>query len=616
MAVAVAVETGQGLPAPAPGSTTNTTTATTKSQRSAQDAQAQLGVATTNVVGRVMASMGKLPGGTALNFELCEDVSGGGVLSALPALMACGLLRHSSRYFQLPEGYYTLVNIFMLLGFMALNRVNTIEQLRRCPPGEWGKMLGLDRCPGVETLRKKIQHITASDDALESWSAELAKDWMAAESLEHSTGGLLYLVDGHVRVYHGSQTKLPKHHVARQRLCLRATTDYWVNQSGGIPVFKINQTVDPGMIEVLRTQIVPRLERDIPNQPTQEQLETDPNLPRFTIVFDREGYSPALFKELWKDKRIAAQTYRKGAYEDWSEDEFVPTQVKLKNGQNVTWKLAERGLLLGSKKADQSWVREVRKLSDRGHQISVLSTNFKLETANVASEQFGRWSQENFFRYASQSMDLDRLIDYQLTEVPDTMKVTNPRWRQLDGEVRRAAGELAKIKAAFGALMLEGEIAEGEVEGFLGKKIALKTELETRQEKLETLKNQRREEPRKVTMGELPEEDRFQSLNNRSKHFVDTIKIVAYRAETAMAQILAESMNAHHRDEVRGLARQIFATEANLRPDPEGGTLTVEIHSLSTPRDNAALENLCAELTETQTIYPGTTLRLIYKRVS
>jgi len=57
-----------------------------------------------------------------------------------------------------------------------------------------------------------------------------------------------------------------------------------------------------------------------------------------------------------------------------------------------------------------------------------------------------------------------------------------------------------------------------------------------------------------------------------------------------------------------------MATEANLRPDPEAGTLTVEIHSLSTPRDNTALEHLCAELIET--IYPGTKLRLIYKKVS
>ena len=42
----------------------------------------------------------------------------------------------------------------------------------------------------------------------------------------------------------------------------------------------------------------------------------------------------------------------------------------------------------------------------------------------------------------------------------------------------------------------------------------------------------------------------------------------------------------------------------------------MEIDSLSTPRDNTALEHFCAELTETQTIYPGTKLRLIYKKVS
>jgi hypothetical protein len=45
----------------------------------------------------------------------------------------------------------------------------------------------------------------------------------------------------------------------------------------------------------LREQIVPRLKADVPNQPTEEQLEADPLLSRFTIVFDREGYSTGIF---------------------------------------------------------------------------------------------------------------------------------------------------------------------------------------------------------------------------------------------------------------------------------------------------------------------------------
>ncbi|HRI72196.1 MAG TPA: hypothetical protein PK156_48515 [Polyangium sp.] len=75
--------------------------------------------------------------------------------------------------------------------------------------------------------------------------------------------GVLY-VDGHVRVYHGHQTKLPKHYVTRERLCLRATTDYWVNAMDGQPFFLVNKVVDPGLIDVLREDIIPRLVRDVP----------------------------------------------------------------------------------------------------------------------------------------------------------------------------------------------------------------------------------------------------------------------------------------------------------------------------------------------------------------
>ena len=64
--------------------------ASTKSQRSGEDAQGLMGVATTNVLDRVLASVGLLPGGVEVRFQSCEDVSRGGVLLGLPALMACG----------------------------------------------------------------------------------------------------------------------------------------------------------------------------------------------------------------------------------------------------------------------------------------------------------------------------------------------------------------------------------------------------------------------------------------------------------------------------------------------------------------------------------------------
>src|SRR5258708_39828440 len=93
------------------------------------------------------------------------------------------------------------------------------------------------------------------------------------------------------------------------------TTDYWINGLGGAPFFLLTQPVNPGLIAVLRQHIVPRLLAEAP-QPGIEALEADALLPRFTLIFDREGYSPDFFAEL-KAQRIAILSYHKFPGEKW-----------------------------------------------------------------------------------------------------------------------------------------------------------------------------------------------------------------------------------------------------------------------------------------------------------
>ena len=187
-----------------------------KSARSVEDASAATGMGTacTRVVERVLASLGKL-NGAPVRFEPCRDVSYGGVLCALPALMANGLLAKADTLLGKLHGYYTLAQMLILLGFLALARIRTIEQARQKAPGEFGRLLGLDRIPEVRCLRRKLDELCAGNGA-EQWAAELNRDWMQAEP---EAVGTLY-VDGHVRVYHGSLTKLPRKYVTRERLCL------------------------------------------------------------------------------------------------------------------------------------------------------------------------------------------------------------------------------------------------------------------------------------------------------------------------------------------------------------------------------------------------------------
>ena len=326
-----------------------------------------MGYATTRTWERVLAAVGKWAASAAVEFEASCDVAGGGVLAAMPALLAQGLLRRPSSY-RLPQGFYGIDSIFLLLALMALARIRSLEQLRYQAPGEWGKLLGLDRIPEVRTLREKVEILCRDLGRAGEWNAQLAKQWMVrADSTD-----LYFYCDGHVRVYHGDKTELPRHYVARQRLCLRATVDYWVNAMDGQPFLYINKAVDPGLIATLRNEVVPWLEQLAPKTAEQEQrLARDPRAHWFTLVFDREGYSPELFAALWA-KRIAIMTYQKVPPQDWPIEQFTTHPVELVGGHKTVMKLCERGARL----SNNLWVREIRKLTDSGHQTVMVTTNF------------------------------------------------------------------------------------------------------------------------------------------------------------------------------------------------------------------------------------------------
>jgi len=556
-----------------------------------------MGRGATNTVARMAASLG-VGEAVAVTFHAARDVPYGGVLLALPALLVSGLLRDVASYFQLPRGYYALPSLFLLQALMALARLKSLEDLRYCAPGEWGTLLGLDRIPEVRTLRAKLGYLAAHGQPRE-WSTRLCQDWLEATP-EHAE--VLY-IDGHVRVYHGHQTPLPRHYVARQRLCLRATTDYWVNALDGQPFLRVTKAVDPGLLQVLEQDLIPRLEQDLPALPSAAQLEADPLRHRFTLVFDREGYSPAFLRQL-KQRRIACLTYRKYPGEDWPGEEFHRYPVTLASGQSTEMKLAERGVLLG----DQVWVRELRKLTDSGHQTAILATDYQSELAPLAAAMFARWSQENFFKYMRQHYHLDRLVDYQTEPLPDTTRVVNPDCRRLDKQVRSTAAKLNRRLAKVGALTVSGDHASAT------ETAQLHAEITQLQAELQTLKGERHALDYHITLADLPNDARFDRLSTDRRQLVDTIKMIAYRAETAMAQTLRETLARH--DDARRLLRALYHTEADLLPDEQAGTLAVRLHPLANQSADEAVHHLCAELNATETVFPGTQLRLVYDLVS
>ncbi len=415
------------------------------------------------------------------------------------------------------------------------------------------------------------------------------------------------------------------------RLCMSGSTDYYINDRLGQPFFVVSKEINGSMIETIKKEIIPHLKSDIPNQPDEKELEANPMLSKFMIVTDRECYSPEFIADLW-DERISMTTYKKNVKDQWDDAEFDEYEELDEYGNIVKVCLAERGTLLEynkkeieinvetkketlKSKSKQLWVREVRKKSESGHQTAIITTNYMLKTVLIGLYMFARWSQENFFKYMIENFGLDTLVSYLKEKIDDTAMLVNPQYRNLEAQQRKLVSKLNVIKSKFASLILENTtIDDKKMDYYIKKKTDLMEQIQHLVKEISEIKELKKTVSKKIIYAQLPESEKFTNAINERKHFLDTIKMIAYRSETAMANIIKTKMS--NPDHARVLLRQIYTSDANLKPDYQTKQLVVELHRFNTRYEDKIVEFLCEELNKTETVFSGTDLTLFYKLVS
>jgi len=519
-----------------------------------------------------------------------------GVLFALPALISQGLERFFKVFNPLPPGFYGLHHVILILCFMALCRIKNPEQLKKHPPGELGKLLGLDRIPEVGYFRTKIKQITDQSKS-DELHVELFR-WYAAEMPE-----LFFYIDGHVRVYHGDLANLPKRFVSREKLCLSGTTEFWVNDQQGLPLMVVTGELNEKLKWAIE-QIIPKIISGI-TQPAK------PGEPAFTIIVDREAYEPAWFKKLWDQHHAATITYRKNVKDEWDRSLFYDVKTQIHN-TDVTMQLCEMGTQLNG-----HWFREIRRLSQTGHQTSVLTTHPSLSLPNTAVKMFSRWSQENFFKYMVSDFDFDRMIEYGTEPIDQKRTIPNPQYKQLTYQIKKAREKKARLEARIFQQM-EGN---GQTTGVdhlaqtILKSANLIEKINGYNDEIKILLAKRKDQPSRISIAEMPPKQRYNKLMIESKKLKNAIIMVVYRAESALYNTMSEFYKSTEK-EGRVILKEIFTSDADMIPNYKNHTLTIKLHSLSTPRANQAVKELCNFLNQTETHFPLTNLRLVYETVA
>jgi len=528
-----------------------------------------------------------------------QSVEHAAIVLALPALISQGLLQGTEVYNPLPKGYYGLMHILLLLSFMALLRIRNPEQLKTCKPGELGKVLGLDRIPEVKCLRDKLSQIVSQNKA-QDFERRLSKQWIEQQ------GCLYFYIDGHVRIYHGHQANLQKKFVSRQKLCLAGTTEYWVNDQQGQPFMFFIGDLNERLKEAIEKYIVPALLQDTQNITAL----IDADQPRFTIIFDREAYEPAFFARLWNDHRIAVITYRKHVKDNWEQQDFKPVEADVINTK-VSMQICEKKIQLGGHE-----FREIRKLGGNDHQTSIITTHPIIDQATVAGRMFSRWSQENFFRYLIAEFDFDKMISYGVETLDENKQVINPDYSRIYQQHKKLIEKRRRLQAQLMEAMDNNIIQPiSETPKWLEKQAGIKEKIEALQQQVNQKKEQLNQTPSKIKIKDMPEPIRYNRLKKESKIFMNIIKMIAYRAETALFHLIKPYYN-NNDEEGRQIIQSMLSSNADLQPDYQNNLLTVTIHSQPTPRANKALKHLCEELNQTETYYPNTNLKLVFNSLA
>ena len=572
--------------------------ATDRATRDARDKQAPMGRAARDVEGRMLASAGLLTEAEPVFAAPAHAVAHGGVLAALPMLLRAGLLGAANRLFRLPDGFYGLTTILLFVAFMTLARVRNPDSLRYQAPGEWGAILGLDRCPETKTLRRKIRLLTSAEHTVRDWQSALARTW----ATEHDDDWATLAVDGHVKVYTGRNGRLPKHFVARQKLCLPASVSYWVNALGGTPLLCLHKALDPKLIKAIEQDVVPHLQHlGVVPEAAPDLTRPDAGAPALTLVFDREGWSPDLFKRLAR-RGIACITWHKNFKgEDWPQEDFRTLEVPIHGPAGTsatTVDLAEQPIVL----RNGLTVRQIRRRLANGRQVPVITTHPQMPLVQVAGAMFSRWSQENFFKYMREQFNLDSLPSHDLAPLDPDAQVVNPVRRALEKTIRRVRSRLATAR---------NRLAEALQEHHRDTATRLEADANALAAELDQLKQQRAHTLTHVRAGDLPEQDKLDALPVGGRLFLDLVRMIAYRAETRMMAPVITTQG--KKPNARRLLRALLTSDANIIPVPANGILRIQLLGLGSDACDRMLAPLVEELNATRTIYPGTDLRLVYE---
>jgi hypothetical protein len=450
----------------------------------------------------------------------------------------------------------------------------TVEGVRRLETPTAPQLLRADHAPTASAVRRRLWQFAHDHGA--ALMANMGQRYVEAARGDADAPAVFY-VDNHLRPYTGDEV-IRKGWRMQERRVLPGTTDYYVHDEDGRPMFRI----DVPSHDSLSQWLIPVAAR------LREALGPDD---RILLAFDRAG-SYADDMAALRDDGFEFVAYERKPYAVLPATAFERSiQIR-----GETYGLHEQRLMnLGRKRGR---VRRISLRTADGNQINVLAASSLSANELVGillgreakDDPSGRWLQENGFKHGVERWGTNQLDGRKVELVPPGTIIPNPRRRRIERALTIARADEGRARCALAALTSDDARRE-RVEADLADAIHRRVHLELM---------------RPLVPTHAPVEDtelagKLVRHTGQLKAVVDTIRIVGANIESDLAEMIAPHLRRSR--EAKKVIANLFTAPG--RVDVSSREIRVRLAPAANRSERAALRHLLAQISAWQITLPG-----------
>jgi transposase len=511
----------------------------------------------------------------------------GGILFA-PFLKQYEFIPTLKRVLEIPthEGY-TFDELCLTLFYFDVFGFQSMEDFKRAYPEEFGTLIGRSQSPSLFTLRRflhKVRNLEKGEELI---------DEFALSYLRHSLAhwGVMY-IDGHFLPYHGMYPITKGWHGVR-KIPMKGSYNFLVVDEGFRPWLFLVRASSEDLLQKI-PELIEKAKKIGCAAGLSREVVDD-----LIIVFDREGYSAELYRQL--EGKDQGDKGRRAVFISWAKyadkwvydiaeeafDKTVNVVYEIRKPEVVRYFETERMMKKYGK------IRTIV-IQSRGENkrmaIYTNGTQQQISAERIVQLMCRRWGEENRIKDLMTKHKINYMPGYVMEGMEEQPLVDNPKVKELKKKRASVLSDLRKFKVQLADEVLAKE--QDKEHKIKLKEIPLRENIVRKDNEILLLNHQLDELPQKLRYDEAHDGRKLLALNYEKKRFLDCIKVFTCNVKAEMCRMLLRYYDKPK--EIQPALSMIVERTGHVKV--EEGELLVKLRRFRNPEIDYAARHLCEDL--------------------